>query len=88
MATKVKVAVLVGSLRKESFNRKVAMAMIGMGVDPLELEIVEYPQLPPYNQDDEANPPQTIVDFKQRIAAADAVICSCTPEYNRSMPGR
>ena len=86
MATKVKVAVLVGSLRKESFNRKLAMAMIAMGVDPLELEIVEFRQLPPYNQDDEANPPQTIVEFKQRIAAADAVLF-VTPEYNRSMPG-
>jgi chromate reductase len=86
MATKVKVAVLVGSLRKESFNRKLAMAMIGMVVDPLELEIVEYRQLPPYNQDDEANPPQTIVEFKQRIAAGGAVLF-VTPEYNRSMPG-
>jgi len=86
MAMKVKVAVLVGSLRKESFNRKVAMALIGMGVDPLELEIVEYRELPPYNQDDEGNPPQTVVDFKQRIAAADAVLF-VTPEYNRSMPG-
>ena len=86
MATKVKVAVLVGSLRRESFNRKLALAMIAMGTDPLELEIVEFRQLPPYNQDDEANPPQTIVEFKQRIAAADAVLF-VTPEYNRSMPG-
>ena len=86
MATKVKVAVLVGSLCKESFNRKVAMALIGMGVDPLELEIVEYRELPPYNQDDEASPPQAIVEFKQRIAAAGAVLF-VTPEYNRSMPG-
>jgi len=86
MATKVKVAVLVGSLRKESFNRKLAMAMIAMGIEPLELEIVEFRELPLYNQDDEANPPQAIVEFKQRIAVADAVLF-VTPEYNRSMPG-
>ena len=86
MATPVNVAILVGSLRKESFNRKVAKALITIGCDPLKFDIVEFSQLPLYNQDDEANPPPSVVEFKRRIAAADAVLF-VTPEYNRSMPG-
>jgi chromate reductase len=86
MATKVKVAVVVGSLRKESFSRKLAKALITIGCDPLEFELVEIGQLPLFNQDDEANPSPTVVEFKQRIAATDAVLF-VTPEYNRSVPG-
>ena len=86
MATKVKVAVVVGSLRKESFSRKLAKALITTGCDPLEFELVEIGQLPLFNQDDEANPSPTVVEFKQRIAATDAVLF-VTPEYNRSVPG-
>ena len=80
------VAVLVGSLRKESFNRKMARAMIALAPQPLQMEIVEIGQLPHYNQDSEAEPPQVVVDFRQRIATVDAVLF-VTPEYNRSVPG-
>ena len=80
------VAVLVGSLRKDSFNRKVAHAVIGMAPESLKLEIVEIGQLPLYNQDDDANPPAPSVAFKAKIKAADAVLF-VTPEYNRSVPG-
>ena len=86
MSTTRNVAVLVGSLRKESFNRKMARALIAMAPQPLQMEIVEIGQLPHYNQDDEATPPQVNVEFRQRIAAADAVLF-LTPEYNRSVPG-
>ncbi|MBV9571024.1 MAG: NAD(P)H-dependent oxidoreductase [Alphaproteobacteria bacterium] len=80
------VAVVVGSLRKGSFNRMTAQALMEMAPESLKLEIVEIGNLPLYNQDHEADPPSESVAFKQRIAAADAVIFM-TPEYNRSVPG-
>ena len=86
MADPRTVAVLVGSLRKESFNRKLANALCAIAPAPLSLEIVEIGQLPLYNQDDDAAPPPVSVAFKQQIAAADAVLF-VTPEYNRSVPG-
>ena len=86
MPTSRRVAVVVGSLRKESFNRKLAKALTAIAPAPLALEIVEIGPLPLYNQDDDAAPPPASVQFKQRIAAADAVLF-VTPEYNRSVPG-
>ena len=80
------VAVLVGSLRKESFNRKMANVLCKMAPASLDLEIVEIGNLPLYNQDDDANPPPASAAFKARIAQADAVLF-VTPEYNRSVPG-
>ncbi|HTP48506.1 MAG TPA: NAD(P)H-dependent oxidoreductase [Casimicrobiaceae bacterium] len=80
------VAVLVGSLRKESLNRKMANALIAMAPSGLKLEIVEIRQLPLYNQDDEAAAPPAVLAFRQRIQSADAVLF-VTPEYNRTVPG-
>ena len=80
------VAVLVGSLRKDSLNRKMANALIAMAQEPLKLEIIEIGQLPLYSQDTDADPPQVMVDFRRRVAAADALLF-VTPEYNRSVPG-
>ena len=80
------VAVFVGSLRKASLNRKLANALIAMAPAPLKLTIHEIGDLPLYNQDFEADPPAVITEFKQRLAAADAVLF-ITPEYNRSVPG-
>src|SRR5215210_1334998 len=86
MSTDIDVAVLIGSLRKESWNRKMANALAAMAPAPLNLSVVEIGQLPLFNQDFEANPPQAMQDFKQRIKAANAVLF-VTPEYNRSVPG-
>src|SRR5438034_11770130 len=86
MSTTRDVAVFVGSLRKESFNRKMANALAAMAPAPLKLEIVEIRQLPLYNQDDDANPAAASVAFKQRVQKADAVLF-VTPEYNRGVPG-
>jgi chromate reductase len=80
------VAVLVGSLRKESFSRKVANAVISVAPPSLKMEIVEIGQLPLYNQDDDAASPAASVAFKAKIAAAGAFLF-VTPEYNRSVPG-
>ena len=86
MNTSRDVAVLVGSLRKESLNRKMARALIALAPPPLKLEIVEIGQLPLYNQDYEADPPPEVVAFKQRLERADAALF-VTPEYNRGVPG-
>ena len=80
------VAVLVGSLRKESWNRKMAKALIALAPAPLKLEIVEIGELPLYNQDYEPDPPPVVTAFKERIARADAILF-VTPEYNRGAPG-
>ena len=86
MSTTRNVAVIVGSLRKASFSRKVAKALIGVAPPSLKMEIVEIGQLPLYNQDDDANPPAASVAFKQHIQSAEAFLF-VTPEYNRSVPG-
>jgi chromate reductase len=80
------VAVLVGSLRKSSYNRRMALALAAIAPQGLKLEIIEIGNLPLFNQDDEASPPAASAAFKQRIAEADAVLF-VTPEYNRSVPG-
>ena len=82
------VAVLVGSLRKASWTRRVAVALSRLAPASLALEIVEIGDLALYNQDfdDEHRVPAEWQAFRDRIARADAVIF-CTPEYNRSVPG-
>jgi chromate reductase len=82
------VAVLVGSLRKASFSRRVANALADLAPEPLRLRIVEIRPLPLYDQDadDEGAPPEPWLAFRQTIRAADAVLF-VTPEYNRSVPG-
>ena len=80
------VVVLVGSLRKESLNRKMAMALQAIAPPSLKLAIVEIGDLPLYNQELDANPPPASVAFRQRVRKADAVLF-VTPEYNRSVPG-
>lgn len=79
------VVVLVGSLRKESFNRKMANALIELAPASLKLEIVEIGQLPLYNQDLDSDPPAPWRAFRERIKKAEGVIF-VTPEYNRSVP--
>src|SRR3974390_1322133 len=79
------VAVIVGSLRKDSINRKVAHALAELAPSPLKLGIVEIGQLPLYNQDGDASPPAAWVAFRERIKAANAVLF-VTPEHNRSVP--
>lgn len=86
MSTTRDVAVFVGSLRKESFNRKMAKALAAMAPATLKMEIVEIGHLPMFNQDQEASPAPEVTAFKQRIERADAVLF-VTPEYNRGMPG-
>ncbi|XQU70366.1 NADPH azoreductase [Cupriavidus sp. H18C1] len=85
MSTPRDVAVLVGSLRKDSFNRKLALALAQLAPAQLKLDIVEIGQLSLYNQDQDDNPPAAWTAFRDRIRRADAVLF-VTPEYNRSVP--
>jgi chromate reductase len=79
------VAVFVGSLRKDSINRKVANALIELAPEGLKLSIFEIGQLPIYNQDGDDNPPAEWTAFRERVRAVDAVLF-VTPEHNRSVP--
>jgi chromate reductase len=82
------VCVLVGSLRKASFNGMLANALMSLAPSSMKPEVVEIGQLPFYNQDLEGlidPPPAPWTAFRQRVKAADAVLF-VTPEYNRSVP--
>jgi chromate reductase len=81
-----KIAVLVGSLRQDSFNRKLAVALARLAPPELVFEHVRIDDLPPYNQDHEAQPSEPVKRLKTEIAAAQGVLF-VTPEYNRSIPG-
>ena len=83
---KYKIAVIVGSLRKESFNLKTAKTLMAVAPDSLSLELVSIAGLPMFNEDLEATPPNEWVAFREQIVAADGLLF-VTPEYNRSVPG-
>jgi len=80
------VAVIIGSLRKESWSRKLALSMFGLASESLKFEIVEISEVGLYNADLEESPPAGRTVFRERIMRADAVLF-VTPEYNRSVPG-
>src|ERR1700733_6637356 len=84
--TKRKVAILVGSLRKESFNYKLARSLVKLGSDKFDAQFLQIGDLPLYNQDMEADFPLQAMRLKKEIMAADAILI-VTPEYNRSIPG-
>lgn len=79
------IAVFVGSLRKESFNKKLAQALAALGKDTLRFTIVELDDVPMYNQDLEDALPASVVRIKKAVEEADGVLF-VTPEYNRSIP--
>ena len=81
-----KIAIVVGSLRAESINRKVARSIAAFAADKLDCTIVEIADLPLYSQDYDADSPAAYTRFRQEIAGADGVLF-CTPEYNRGVPG-
>ncbi|MFL6678841.1 MAG: NADPH-dependent FMN reductase, partial [Burkholderiaceae bacterium] len=79
---KTRIAVIVGSLRKESFNRQLADALPGLAPD-VEFTQLRIDDLPPYNQDDDGAPAESVKRLKSEILAATGLIF-VTPEYNRS----
>ena len=81
-----KIAVIIGSLRKESFNRKIANELIRLSSKKLDMEIIEIGDLPHYNEDLDENPPKSWVEFRTKIKTKDAILF-VSPEYNRTIPG-
>lgn len=81
-----KIAIIVGSLRRDSFNKKLADALAKLGPADFAFSTIEIGDLPLYTQDDDANQSPAVKRLKSEIAAADGLLF-VTPEYNRSIPG-
>lgn len=84
--SRYEIAVVVGSLRRDSFNLKLAKALAGLAPPEFSFKPVRIDDLPLYNQDDDGSQADSVKRLKSEIRAAQAVIF-VTPEYNRSMPG-
>jgi chromate reductase len=80
-----KIAVLIGSLRKGSFTRKIVMEMLKQSPSSLEFSIVNIGELPFYNEDLEEQAPKEWISFRETIRGSDGILFA-TPEYNRSVP--
>ena len=86
MAKPHPVAVIVGSLRKESFTLKIANALVKLAPDTIKLSVVTLDGISFFNQDLEANPPADWLAFREKLQKSEGVLF-VTPEYNRSIPG-
>ena len=84
--SKIKIAVVVGSLRKDSLNRRLARAVEQLAPQDFEFSHLRIDDLPLYNQDFDSDYPVTAMRLKRDVEAADALLFA-TPEYNRSIPG-
>jgi chromate reductase len=86
MSKPIRILGIAGSLRRESYNRAALRAAAQLVPRDASLDIVELDGIPGFNQDDEKNPPARILELKNRIRKADAILI-VTPEYNYSVPG-
>ena len=77
---------IAGSLRRGSYNRAAIRAAQALAPEGADIEIFDLEGIPPFNQDDEANPPAKVLELKRRVREADAILIA-TPEYNYSIPG-
>ena len=84
--TRFKIAIVVGSLRKDSINKKLALALAKLAPTDVVFEPLRIDDLPLYNQDDDAQPSESVKRMKAQVAASQGVLF-LTPEYNRSIPG-
>lgn len=82
----IRILGIVGSLRKDSYNRFALQAAQELVSDGAVLDLIELHQIPVFDQDSELAPPASVIEFKRRILAADAILFA-TPEYNYSLPG-
>ena len=80
------IAVIVGSLRRDSFNRKLANALVKLAPSDFSFKQLKIDDLPLYNQDDDGNPAAVVKRLKDEISASSGVLF-VTAEYNRSIPG-
>jgi chromate reductase len=81
-----RIAVIVGSIRKSSFNLQLSKALTSLAPNGVIFEQLRIDDLPLYNQDDDASPSETVIRFKNAVLASTGVLF-VTPEYNRSIPG-
>ncbi|MEN9558606.1 MAG: hypothetical protein RL141_975 [Candidatus Parcubacteria bacterium] len=86
MTTPLRILGISGSLRKESYNKKLLDAAKALCPDGAEMTLLDWANVPLFNQDLEMNPPQAVTEVKAAIRAADAIVFA-TPEYNYSIPG-
>lgn len=86
MSDTIKILGISGSLRKASFNTSALRAAQALAPDGAKIEIFDIAGIPIFNQDEDTNPPQRVVEFKKAIRDADAILF-VTPEYNYSIPG-
>ena len=84
--SKYQIAVVIGSLRKDSFNRKLANAIVKLAPPEFSFKQAQINDLPLYNQDDDANQAESVKRLKNEIKSAQGILF-VTPEYNRSIPG-
>jgi chromate reductase len=84
--SQIRIAVIVGSLRKDSYNQKLAIALTRLAPSDFTFEHLRIDDLPLYNQDDDGNQAPSVRRLKTEIAAAQGLLF-VTPEYNRSIPG-
>jgi chromate reductase, NAD(P)H dehydrogenase (quinone) len=86
VSEKIKVLAFAGSLRKGSFNKALIRAAVEVAPENVPIEVFDLENIPLFNQEFEANPPQKVKEFKDKIRETDALLIS-TPEYNYSIPG-
>jgi chromate reductase len=86
MAQTIHLIGIAGSLRRKSYNRAALRAAADMMPENADLSIVDWNDVPSFNQDRESHPPEKVVELKQIVRASDGVIFA-TPEYNFSIPG-
>jgi chromate reductase len=80
------IAVIIGSLRKESYNRKVCETLARLAPPDVAMEFIDIAQLTHFNPDNESMPPSEYTAFRRQLGACDGFLFA-TPEYNHSMPG-
>lgn len=82
----MKIVAIVGSNRKESYNKKLTLFMQKRYKDQVDIELLPIEKLPMYNQDDELTPPEIVTEIKNKVLQSDGILIA-TPEYNHSIPG-
>jgi chromate reductase len=86
MPDTIEILGIAGSLRKESYNKLALKAAQALAPEGTELAVFDLAGIPPFNQDEERNPPPQVSALKKRVHASDAILL-VTPEYNYSVPG-
>ncbi len=86
MEKQFKILAFAGSLRKDSYNKALVRAALELTPENVAIEVFDLEGIPPFNNDDINNPPAQVVEFKEKIRNADALLIA-TPEYNYSIPG-